>query len=91
MFKKSLQVLVLFADFITDGLKNYCTVQNICGTKLLRFSQFTPYLQMFFQELSVEQYNPIEVMVTTAKFFSANATYLGDVTVNILSLKCFVL
>jgi len=59
---------------MTTGLKNYCIVQNICETKLLRVSQFTPYLQMFFHGLSVEQYNLGEVMVTTAKFFSANAT-----------------
>jgi len=34
----------------------------------------TPYPQMFFHKLSVEQHNLIEVMVTTAIFFSMNAT-----------------
>jgi len=37
--------------------------------KLSRFSQFTPYPQMFFDKLSAEQYNLIQVMVTTVSFF----------------------
>ena len=35
--EKSLQVLVLFADFMTTGLKNYCIVQNIWGQNFCGF------------------------------------------------------
>ena len=49
-------------------------VQNICGTKLFRFSWFVSYPQMFFCELSVEQYIHIQVIGNCCEFFlSSNA------------------
>ena len=56
---------------------DYWAEKLLYSTKYLldkTFAVFTPYPQMVFRELSVEQYNLIEMMVTTAKIFSANAT-----------------
>ena len=54
------------------------------------FLRFAAYPWMFFHELSLLQYNFVQMMVTSANFFFCKC-YRGDATTKILSLEYLVL